>query len=301
MNSALRVALYLVLVASTAFFGQRFLRAYAQRVEQAAKARALDENPTPAPPEPTSAAGTEGTNAAGGALTNAQPDEATNEVALELTNAPVAKAVRPPAAAAASAAARPPIGLYGAIALGSLIGLGLLVAYDTSHWVAQRTHRVMYNEEGDGFADPMYDQAEQVWANGDHLEALRLMREYLAKNPRQIHVAFRMAEIYEKDLVNHLAAALEYEEILKYKLSPDRWGWAAIHLCNLYGRLNQPDKVEALLRRIVAEYGDTPAAKKARERLGLPEDGDLAAAVEPSADEPSDGPKLPPGFRPKKR
>jgi len=31
-----------------------------------------------------------------------------------------------------------------------------------------------------------------------HLEAVRLMREYYNKNPREVHVALRIAEIYEK-------------------------------------------------------------------------------------------------------
>ena len=56
------------------------------------------------------------------------------------------------------------------------------------------------------------------------------MREYLLKNPREQHVSLRIAEIYEKDLANPLAAALEYEEVLKQKLPAERWGWAAIHL-----------------------------------------------------------------------
>ena len=75
---------------------------------------------------------------------------------------------------------------------------------------------------------------------------------------------------YEKDLNNPLAAALEYEEVLKHKLSPERWGWAAIHLANIYsGKLGKPDQAVALLRRIEAECGDTPPAEKARQRLAL--------------------------------
>src|SRR6266540_2284702 len=94
------------------------------------------------------------------------------------------------------------------------------------------------------------------WADGHHLEAIRLMREYLQKNPREQHVALRIAEIYEKDLQNYLAAALEYEEVLKHKLPPERWGWAAVHLCNLYtSKLNHSDKAIILLQRIVTEYG----------------------------------------------
>jgi hypothetical protein len=114
----------------------------------------------------------------------------------------------------------------------------------------------------------------------------------------------RIAEIYEKDLNNPLAAALEYEEVLTKKLEPERWGWSAIHLCNLYYRMDQQAKADALLHRIVREYGQTAAAKKARERLGLPEEGAeeglSEAAPEAAADGSTTPGKLPPGFRLKK-
>jgi tetratricopeptide (TPR) repeat protein len=194
------------------------------------------------------------------------------------------------------------LGLYAFLTLVSVLGFGFLFAHDATHYVGHRVGRELFNEEGESMANPEYDQAEQVWADGDHLEAIRLMREYLKKNPREVHAALRIAEIYEGDLNNHLAAALEYEEILQQKLSPERWGWAAIHLCNLYYRLDKPDKAEALLRRIVKEHGQTGAAKKARERLGLPEDEGEAAGAEGggAGEAQAQGFKLPPGFRPKK-
>jgi hypothetical protein len=191
---------------------------------------------------------------------------------------------------------------WGGIFFVSVVGLGLLIGRDVSQYVGGRVLRTLYNDEGEGIANPEYEIAEQEWADGRYLEAIQLMREYLKKNPREQHVALRIAEIYEKDLANPLAAALEYEEVLKHKLPPDRWGWSAIHLCNLYGKLNQPDKSVALLRRIDAEYHDTPAAEKARKRLedlGLPVQVEPTEAPPPEA-QPSDSPKLPPGFTFKK-
>src|SRR2546429_1455339 len=49
-----------------------------------------------------------------------------------------------------------------------------------------------------------------LFRSGNFLEAIQLMRDYLKQNPREQHVALRIAEIYEKDLQNFLAAALEY-------------------------------------------------------------------------------------------
>jgi len=189
---------------------------------------------------------------------------------VESTNSPTeAAAVKP-----AVVAAHSHMGLYGACALLSLITIGLMVGHDVSHYLADRAHKALFNEELEGVANPEYEQAEQVWADGDHLEAVRLMREYLLKNPREQHVALRIAEIYEKDLKNPLAAALEYEEVLTKKLPPDNWGWAAIHLCNLYYHLNKPEKAVALLRRIDNDYPETAAAEKARKRLALYEAGE---------------------------
>ena len=103
---------------------------------------------------------------------------------------------------------------------------------------------------------------------------------------------------------------LEYEEVLNHKLQPERWGWAAIHLCNLYFKLNQEEKGYTLLRRIVKEYPQTPAAEKARKRLSQVDGAAMEqlatesnVRVAPTREEPEDsGPpsNLPPGFRPKK-
>ena len=192
--------------------------------------------------------------------------------------------------------------IVGAMMLIGVIGLAITGAYDISRFFATRVDELVFNDNLEGVKDPEYDEAEQVWASGQHLEAVQLMRDYLKKNPREQHVALRIAEIYEKDLGNYLAAALEYEEILKKKLSADRWGWAAIHLSNLYsGKLGKPNEAIALLNRIVAEYGKTPAAKKARERLGIPEpveEKPPEPAPEPPPPEPPKS-NLPPGFRPK--
>jgi TolA-binding protein len=202
------------------------------------------------------------------------------------------------------------LGTWLALFLVSLVGLGLLLANDISHYFGNRALKVLYNDEGDGLKTPEYEKAEETWANGDHLEAIRMMREYLNKNPKEQHVAMRIAEIYEKDLNNPLAAALEYEEVLKQKLPEERWGWAAIHLCNLYFRLNQEQKAVDLLRRIVTEHPKVAAAEKARKRLeqlgelppapAIPETGAPPARdVTVQASSPA-APHLPPGFRPKK-
>jgi len=202
------------------------------------------------------------------------------------------------------------MGLWTALFVLSLAGLGLFAARDLANFFGNRALRTLYNDDLEGVGSPDYEKAEEVWASGRHLEAIGLMREYLVKNPREQHAAIRIAEIYEKDLGNHLAAALEYEEVLKHKLPDERWGWSAIHLCNLYFKLNHEEKAFDLLRRLVSEYPNTAAAEKGRKRLEQV-DGAPAASQEvaesqsspsapPPADASSPGSQLPPGFRPKK-
>lgn len=177
------------------------------------------------------------------------------------------------------------IGIIGGCFFGTMIILGLIAGHDVSHYFGQKASRLIWHENERAAANRDYEAAEEKWADGDYLEAIRLFREYLAKNPREQHAALRIAEIYEKDMQNYLAAALEYEEVLKHKLPRQRWGWAAIHLCNLYYRLGKPDVATALLRRIDSEYGDTAAADKARKRLALIESGEIDPTSESAVNE----------------
>ncbi|MBI3850997.1 MAG: hypothetical protein HY298_12080 [Verrucomicrobia bacterium] len=198
---------------------------------------------------------------------------------------------------------------YGVGFLLVVITLGLIGAYDIVNYMGDRTEELLFTDAEEESLDPEYLQAEQVRGDGDPLQAIRLLREYVQKNPRDTNAAVRIAEIYDKDLRNQLAAALEYEEVLKLKLPPDRWGWSAIRLCNLYSKLRQPDKTVALLRRVAAEYGETTAAVKARERLARidPDFGKPAAEIKLVQAPPKPAPasatppasNLPPGFRPK--
>ena len=194
---------------------------------------------------------------------------------------------------------------YGLALLLFFITLAVLIAYDVSHFFAHKAEQALFNDDG-APVSAEYEQAEELAKDGKYLEAIQAMRDYLKENPREQYVALRIAEIYEQNLYNYLAAALEYEEVLKKKLPPERWGWAAIHLANLYsGKLNQPDKAIVYLRRIDAEYGQTAAARKARERLTqidpefVPASVAEVAAVEETAASEQPASNLPPGFRPK--
>lgn len=181
------------------------------------------------------------------------------------------------------------------------IGLGFLISRDFSSWFAAKSVDFIYNDNAEGMHDPDYDHAEDVALQGNHLEAIQLLRDFLKRNPSELYAAIRIGELYEKELQNFLAAALEYEEVLKHKFNADRWGWLAIRLVNLYsGKLNKTEEAMTWLRRIATEYPDSAPAKKARERLGEPEPT-ASAPTESSAPAPSTPGGLPPGFSPKKQ
>jgi TolA-binding protein len=312
MNVKIKLGAYAVLLLLAAWFGWRFYANYSITMRESAQAAEASTNETSSAATNNPADAANGTNQSSntaGAPTNSAPAATTNVATATKTPAPPTHSVQGTMIACLAAF------------IGAIIGLGLLIAYDVTQYVGGAAVDALLDDRGEGQRDPEYEKAEQVWANGKHLEAIGMMRDFLKRNPREQYAALRIAEIYEKDLHNHLAAALEYEEVLKKKLPAERWGWAAVHLCNLYSKLGQQDKTRALLQRIVDEYPKTAAAKKARSKLGLPEpDAATPAEAEttetgeepaenitapdeeqPAEESPEPPPKsnLPPGFRPK--
>jgi hypothetical protein len=329
MNTGVKLILYVILITATLVSGVLFFKNFGKLFEEKKPTPEAAADAPPAVETPvTDTNVVADTNAAidtnaVAAVTNSVTDtnvtaeaSATNAPPTnEVATAPVATKKAAPKkkakAATTTATGEKPksrIGFWTGSFILSVIALGGLIAWDFSSFMGNRTLKVLYNDENPEQKDPEYEEAEKIWANGQHLEAVRLMRDYYNNNPREVHVALRIAEIYEKDLNNQLAAALEYEEVLKKKLPDERWGWAAIHLCNLYFKLGQEMKGYSLLQRVVKEYGQTQAAEKARKRLKEVDPNLLAEAEPPPAAEPekpvaaADEPKsnLPPGFRPKK-
>ncbi len=167
---------------------------------------------------------------------------------------------------------------YGALAFGTILCLGLLFAHDFSQFMGARALKALNLDDTMGIRDSQYELADEAHRNGNYLDAIRLLREYLASHPKEIHALVRIAEIYDKDLQNYPAAAMEYERVLEYTINPERWGWLAIRLVNIYtGELGEAEKGIALLRRIVSEQGQTKAGAKARQRLALYEEAGAQA------------------------
>jgi TolA-binding protein len=318
MKSAGKLLLYLVFLMLAVFCFGRFQRDYSRsdvgvrQFEQPEPGDTIKESPNPAD------AGA--TNGLAGAATNvvASEDGATNAVGSATNTVAAAPGGGAGTGTAGKVTVAKPTNksaLYLGGFVAALLGFAGLLGWDVTQWVARKSAQGLGVDVQPVENDPEYDAAEAEWAKGNHMDAIKMLRDFLKKNPAQQHAAIRIAEIYEKDLGNYLAAALELEEVLGKRLPREKWGWTAIHLANIYsGRLNQADKALGVLNRIVKEYPDTSAAKKARQRLGLPEPaepaaGDVAAAegesetsstVETSGGDP-ENPAMPKGFKPRKR
>lgn len=264
--------------------------------------RAGLESSEPAGDSPAEAVAAPGAPSSGTNASNATRDSS-GVVAASGTNAPVVSSGTNTIAAPAKAPDKSRSFLWMGGFVASLLGLAGLVGWEVARWFSRRTGDVLLSENAPATTDAEYEAAEAEWANGNPMEAIRMMREYLDKNPSEQYAAIRIAEIYEKDLHNYVAASLELEEVLTKRLSREKWGWTAIHLANLYsGKMNQPEKAIAWLERIIRDYPETGAAKKARVRLGVPEDAPIPAAEPQAEAEPDPGASnLPKGFTSKKR
>ena len=320
MNIKFKLSAYAVLLLLVAWFAWGFHKNYAITARESAAA-ATNDNPSAVTNIPVDSS-TNAANTSNGVAASSNQAAGTSAPPAR-TN--IAAGATAPAPAPAHAAQGTMIAYLAAL-VGAIIGLGLLLTHDVTQYVGSAAVDALLDDKGEGMRDPDYEKAEDAWAAGKYLEAIQLMRDFLQKNPREQYAALRIAEIYEKDLHNLLAAALEYEEVLKQKLPPERWGWAAVHLCNLYSKLGQQNKTKDLLRRIADEYPQTAAARKARSHLGLAEPepepvtkagssgtgaeprqiviatlpvGDLSSLEPPAPPPPPPKSNLPPGFRPK--
>jgi tetratricopeptide (TPR) repeat protein len=156
----------------------------------------------------------------------------------------------------------------------SVVGLGFLCFHGATRFLSGRAERWLLEGGSSTGPVPELEEAERVRASGEPLDAIRLLREYLQINPYELRAMTRIAEIYRYDLKNDLAAALEYEELLKRKLPDDQWAWSALHLAKLYGRLNEYEKSVALLERLDSGYGHTIAGRRAKKALEQVRDPD---------------------------
>ncbi len=189
----------------------------------------------------------------------------------------------------APGASKPRMLVYFGLFLFGLVVVGVICAYELRRFLANRAERWLVQGGPPDEPVPELEEAARLRAAGEPLDAIRVLREYLQANPYQLHAMTRIAEIYRYDLKNDLAAALEYEELLKHQLPDDPWAWAALHLAKLYGRLNELEKSVAMLERLDEDYGHTTAGRRARKALEQVRNPEGQAGETEESDEAEDG------------
>lgn len=283
MNIILKIALYIILAGATGLSAwkgyQESRSAFSQTDKYDSELTAVPGEDRPAEPVAPTATGTNSTASSGSANVTGAGD-----------------APGDPSGTAAPGSQSRMITWFMTAAVLFLI-TAFLVARDVASYTAEKTVEFVYNTEGSVSKSEEYEAAEAAWTAGNYIDAIEMLKRYYRENPRDVFAARRIAEIYEKDLENYSAAAMEYEEMLKLDLPPVRWGWMAIHLCNIYsGKLNNSERALELLQQIVMEHTDTPPGRKARERLEKL--GFEIEIVEDDQDGDGQSP-MPRGFRPR--
>ncbi len=166
----------------------------------------------------------------------------------------------------------------------ALTVLGFVAAQDFGYLLRFRMGREVSYVSAKSERKGQYERAEYLILKGDHHAAIRLLQGLVAKQPDNVHMTLRIAEVYDKELQDFPNAALHYERVLKLELPAEQWGWLAIRLSNIYsGKLSQPQAALALIRRIAAEHPETQAGGKALKRLARLNEAGLGAEAEGEA------------------
>ena len=186
MNIFAKIAIYLILITFAVYFGKHFLRDYQTVTSKKAKIQMLDDPVTTnidTPAENTASVPQNAENQKSNAETqNPEPNATESEPATITTESAAgntsSKTPLPPA---------PRLGFYGGGLCLLILCIGLLAAWDISQFLGNRTVKTLFNEDNQDMLDDEYEAAETEWGKGNYLEAVRLLRDYLAKRPRQQH------------------------------------------------------------------------------------------------------------------
>ncbi len=153
-----------------------------------------------------------------------------------------------------------------------LTGFGFLLAHDGGDLLRFRFGREIDFVDDRSRRLAKYEKADYLASKGKTKPALAMLREILEEESGNWHAQVRLAEIYDKDLEDFETAAEEYRKALDLEMHPEKWGWTAIRLCNIYtGKLDEPQRGMIILRRLARDYPDTKAGQKAINRLAMVE------------------------------
>jgi hypothetical protein len=145
--------------------------------------------------------------------------------------------------------------------------LAVFVAWEISQFFGWQAARLFLGGGRINSFTPAVWKAERLCRDQKPLEAIGVLREYLAAHPRHWRIAVWIAEIYQRDLKDPLPAALEYEQLLKRRLPRTARAWIMVRLAACHLLLRDLDQSAGLLRNVIKEFPRTPAAETAARRL----------------------------------
>lgn len=145
--------------------------------------------------------------------------------------------------------------------------LALFVAWDVSQFFGWQAERLFLGGGSLSSLTPTWWKADRLRREQQVDEAIRVLRDAFEAHPRQWRLGVRIAEMYQHDLNNPLAAALEYEHLLQARLPRQARAWLMVRLGTCYLLLRRLEDAEAKLREVSEKFPNTPAAEKAERRL----------------------------------
>lgn len=145
--------------------------------------------------------------------------------------------------------------------------LAVFVAWDVSRFFGGIAGQLFWGGGRLASITPAWWKAERLCRDKQPLEAIRVLREHLKSHPKHWAAAVRIAEIYEHQLNDALAAALEYESLLNQRLPKSARAEILLRLAACHLLRHQADECAARLQEVIADFPGTSAAAKAERRL----------------------------------
>lgn len=153
------------------------------------------------------------------------------------------------------------------------IAFAFLFAWDFCRLLADRGVDTLFDMNGRPEQAAAFHKAELIRRQGVPYEAIEFLRDHLHTHRRDTHAGLLIEEIYEQDLCNPLAAALEYEEMLTWRIPKERWAKLTVRAAAIYARdLGRTDRCVELMREVIAKCPGTPSAASAAKRIALNDD-----------------------------
>lgn len=156
--------------------------------------------------------------------------------------------------------------------------LAVFLAWDVAQFLGAQAGRLFWSGGRLPSLTPTWWRSERLRKEGNAAEAIRILRDAYSAHPRQWQLAMRIAEIYQHDLNNPLAAGLEYQSLLASRLPKNARAEILLRLAACHLLRHQTEDALACWQQVMSEFPDTAAARKAARRLARIENPSIPEA-----------------------